>query len=110
MKGLIASSKISYGHARALLSTEKPSELAKKIVARNLSVRQTEKIVSKTKEFPREAYQAVRRDPDIIELEKALAEKLGMGIQITNVGNKGRVVISYGNLEQLDQLLRKLES
>lgn len=110
VKNFISENKISYGHARALLSSQNPSDLAKKIVRQNLNVRQTEKLVSKVAEFPRAAYKNATRDPDIVELEKALENKLGLGVQITNNGVKGRVVINYSTLEQLDRILKKLEA
>lgn len=112
IKNLINKDQITYGHARAILAAppEAYNEIALAIVKKGLNVRQAEKIVKRMSLKGRKDRASKRlNDPDIIELEKVLSEKLGLSVKIINKGNKGKVVVSYGSLEQLDHILRRLE-
>ncbi len=112
VKGFINNEKITVGHAKALLAVNDNDDLvdiANTIVKRNLNVRQTEKFVQKFNNKPK-AKKDKGRDPDIVELEKALSKKLGLNLNIQNNGNAGKVIISYSSLSQLDNILRRLEN
>ena len=107
---LVIKGKISSGHARALITSKDPSEIAKFILSRGLSVRQTESLVKK-----RVGEKPVRlgqksKDADTRLLEGDLSAALKMGVSILHRPNQefGEIKIRYKNLEQLDDLCRHL--
>ena len=106
VRQLLQTGQIDMGHARALLSLNSPwqAKLAREIVAKSLSVRQTE---NRVKNFLlKKNSEKSLPDPDVTKLEQYLAEKIGfpVTIQHTNKGN-GKLVISYSSLDQLDGIL-----
>jgi ParB family transcriptional regulator, chromosome partitioning protein len=123
---LFLANKLSMGHARALINSENPKQLADEVIMRGLNVRQTEKLVSDSKQeknpqiVPRQKepktltvttqYQQTQRpkDPDIMALEDTLSENLGLKVSINDRGQMGEIMISYQSLEQLDEILRRL--
>ena len=104
--------RLTAGHARALVANENASELAKKIIAKNLSVRQTEALVRK----PADATVQRRRktdgekDADTRALEQDLSGALGLPVSIDHKqdGQNGRLTISYKSLEELDEICQLL--
>jgi len=107
---LILHGKLDMGHGRALLalSGAKQIELAHRITARNLSVRQAEHLVARALSAPR-SRKSRGRDRDLVALEEELAEHLGMRVSITpRKKGAGRLTIDYGNLDQLDVVLGRL--
>ena len=99
---------LEMGHGRALLGlpSEQQSEVARDVLARGLSVRETEALVRKL-QAPK-AKKPVTTDPgaDVRQLERELAETIGAAVTIEHKrGGKGRLVIDYSSLEQLDGLL-----
>jgi ParB family chromosome partitioning protein len=108
IKTLLAHGDLEMGHARALLGLplEQQVEGARHVVARGLTVRQTEALVRQwlnTKEKPAEK---VKADPDINRLEQRLAEKLGAPVQIKHgQKGKGQLVIRYNSLDELQGVL-----
>ena len=109
----LVSGAISAGHARALLSVSDPEEIAKRIVAEGLSVRDVERIVQSQSEGGAEARQPrvrLGKDPDTRALEKALEDVLGLAVSIDHKSSgQGTVKISYKTLEQLDTVCRRLK-
>ena len=110
VQDLVIKGKISSGHARALITSKDPSEVAKLILSRGLSVRQTESLVKK-----RVGEKLVRlgqksQDADTRLLEGDLSAALKMGVSILHRPNQefGEIKIRYKNLEQLDDLCRHL--
>ncbi len=105
----VASGQISVGHARALLSIEDPKvqkALAQKIVAKNLSVRQTEALVrSHGAPAPGKKKAGRPKDRDIQILEEEISRILGTRVMVEDRKNKGRVVIEYYSLDDLDRIL-----
>jgi ParB family chromosome partitioning protein len=104
---LLERGDLDMGHARCLLGLPAGQQLsaAKQVVARELSVRQTEALVRHlvAEKQPRPA--AVQ-DPDIRRLQDELSGKLGTRVQIQHrAGGKGRVVLDYGSLDELDGIL-----
>jgi len=101
---------LEMGHARALLSLDgaRQVELANRVAARGLSVRETEALVAATSKGGRERL-ASRRDRDLARLEEEVSERLGTSVEI-QAGKKGngRIVVHYSSLDHLDQLLKKL--
>lgn len=108
---LVDQGQLSAGHARALIGADDPTGLAAKIVKSGLNVRQTEALVKREKS-PRKSAQSTvpRNDPDTIALERTVSDLLGLKVNIEfrgeNVG--GKVVVHYGNLDQLDEIIRRL--
>lgn len=111
--------KLSAGHARALITAEDPAALARKVIKKNLSVRETEKLAraDSNKDSSRPAGKAAgsgqsSKDADTRMLEEDLSAGLGMKVAINHRPGQenGQIVISYGDLEQLDNLCRMLSS
>jgi len=105
----VAANKISVGHARALLSIEDPKiqkALAQKIIAKSLSVRQTEALVrSHAAPAPGKKKAGRSKDRDIQILEEEISRILGTRVMVEDRKNKGKVVIEYYSLDDLDRIL-----
>ena len=108
-RSLLERGELEMGHARALLGldADRQYDAAKQVVRQGLSVRQTEAMVRR---MQRPETRALRReDPDTRRLERELAEKLGAEVQIRHTAKgKGRMVIRYASLEELDGILRRI--
>ena len=107
VKRFVEHGDLDMGHARALLalSGQAPSELAKLVAQKGLTVRDTEKLVQKALE-PAKARVEPARDPQIGYLERQLAEKIGNQVQLQpGKRDSGKLVISYENLSDLDRIL-----
>ncbi|SMX47087.1 ParB/RepB/Spo0J family partition protein [Actibacterium lipolyticum] len=103
--------QISAGHARALITTENPAALAREVIAKGLSVRETEKLAKGPKPTKaRTAAPAGEKDADTRALENDLSANLGMKVAIDHADGQesGKLVISYKTLEDLDDLCRVL--
>jgi ParB family chromosome partitioning protein len=103
--------KLDMGHARALLavSGQRQVELAHQVVSRGLSVRETEQLAGRTEVIARKTPRKHRKDRDLQALEEDLAEMLGAPVNITpGKGGKGKLVIGYSSLDQLDEILARL--
>ena len=101
---LIKSNKLSQGHAKILVGLDNAYFLAKKIIEKQLSVRQTENLVKlfKTKKILK--YNV--KDPNLNHLELTLADKIGLNVLIkNNKNNTGSITLEYKNLEQLNKLI-----
>lgn len=113
VQGMLARQEIEMGHARALLGVRGhlQSQMAKTVMQRGLSVRETERIISRLQEVETdEVLFNTRVDPDIRRLEQDLAEKLGAAVTIRHSGKgKGTVVIRYSNPEELDGILAHIQ-
>jgi len=108
---LLMQGKLDMGHARALLAVSGPRqvELAHQVVSRGLSVREAEQLAGRTEVTARKAPRKHRKDRDLQALEEDLAEMLGAPINITpGKGGKGKLVIGYSSLDQLDEILARL--
>ena len=99
---------LSAGHARALLGHPDPEAAARLVIARGLSVRQTEALVSRKPAAAKADLPA--KDPETAALEAGLSDKLGMRSQISFDGKGGTVSIRYTDLNQLDALLALLHA
>jgi ParB family transcriptional regulator, chromosome partitioning protein len=102
--------RISAGHARALLGAASPESLAEAVVARGLSVRQTEALVRGGGVTPRKGSgpRKPAKDADTAALETDLEDALGMSVDVADRGGVGEIRIRYASLEQLDELCRRL--
>jgi ParB family transcriptional regulator, chromosome partitioning protein len=112
VKVMLEQGQLEMGHARALLALKGNAQIkvAHIIVAKDLSVRQTEKIVRQmlhNEEFVNKTIQAI--NPDIQALETKLSERFGAPVAITHArGGHGKLVIRYNNLDELDGILQKI--
>lgn len=108
---MIKNNVLSAGHARALIGLDNAEEIAKKIVDKGLTVRQTEDLVNKIKNNTlTQISKSIKKDPSLKELEKDLSRNIGMKVKI-NAGenDKGKVTIEYKNPSELNQILEILE-
>jgi ParB family chromosome partitioning protein len=112
VRELLIQGKLEMGHARALLTLPgaRQVELANQIAARELSVRQAERLATQAQNTAGKA-QRPAQDRDIAALEEELSDRLGTNVSIVP-GKKGagRVVINYADLDHLDQMLTKLRA
>jgi len=105
---LVLQRRLDMGHARALLAlpAARQVELAHRVAAKRLSVRQAEQLVARALSTPRAR---APRDRDLAALEEELSERLGTRVAIqTRRAGAGRLVIDYANLDQLDLVLARL--
>ena len=110
----LANGAIEMGHARALLALPVAQQggAAARIAEGAMSVRDAERLVAtllapEQRAKRRGASQS--RDADTVRLETDLAERLGAKVRIETAGKGGRVVISYGNLDELDGILARIK-
>jgi ParB family chromosome partitioning protein len=108
IQDMITEGKISSGHARAIMNSAFPEQLAEKIINENLSVRDAENLAKDKKGIIKKLK---LKDPDTIDLENKISEKLGMTININHKGKKGgSIKIDYKTLDQLDMITQKLKN
>lgn len=110
---LLRDGKLTTGHARALITTENPVELAREIVAKGLSVRETERLAKSPKpKTVKKPASPAEKDADTRALESDLSANLGMKVRLDHTAGQqdGKMTISYSSLEQLDELCRVLSA
>lgn len=112
---MLAEGELEMGHARALLGLEGAEQVAaaKRVALQGLSVRQTEELVKKTKsgsEKKEPKPRVVIKTRDDERLEEALAHTLGTVVKLTaSPKGKGRIVIEFSNLEQLQGIVDRIQ-
>ncbi len=105
---------ISMGHARAVATAPDPEALAKEVIAKGLSVRQTEERARYVK--PGAGHDIARAsarnakpvDADVTALERQLGDTLGLRVIIAHTGSKGTVTLHYSSIDQLDMVCQRL--
>ena len=104
----IQDGKLSMGHARALIGVPNAIELADEIINKKLSVREVERNTSKYKKTKRKS---ISKDPNILDLEKELSEKIGLktSIHFNEQGSSGSITLYYSDLDQLDDIMKRLK-
>ncbi|GAB1152956.1 MAG: ParB/RepB/Spo0J family partition protein [Shewanella algae] len=110
VKRLLEYGDIEMGHARALLALqgEEQTSVARLVVAKELTVRETERLVNKVLNPAKEAEKPVK-DTDVARLESQLIERLGAKVSISHGSKgKGKIVINYQNLAELDGIIAKI--
>ncbi|NIA71691.1 ParB/RepB/Spo0J family partition protein [Pelagibius litoralis] len=116
VKAMVMEGKLSAGHARTLVGCESPEDLAAEIVSKGLNVRQAERLVQEAKAGARSKTRTgssaspgeVAKDSDTIALERDLTALLGLKVSIKFHGDGGSLTIHYKTLEQLDDVLHRL--
>ncbi len=113
IKALLNDGMLSAGHARALLSVADPEAVARRVVAKGLTVRDVERVAQdeaglEYKSAVAPARKAPVKDPDTRALETALEEVLGLPVAIDHRGQGGELRIRYKTLDQLDAVCQRL--
>jgi ParB family chromosome partitioning protein len=113
VKVLVGEGKLTAGHARALVGADDPEGLASRIVSEGLTVRDAEALAQAPK--PVDASKGGRpkreKDADTQALEKSLTDLLGLAVVIDHKdGGAGEIKVRYRNLEQLDEIVRRLRT
>jgi ParB family chromosome partitioning protein len=106
----VVQGKLTMGHAKAILTSADPEALAREVIARGLSVRETEALARgpkpKRERLPEMEYKGA--SADIWQLQRQLADQLGLKVAIKHGPNGGIVTIDYASLDQLDMLCQRL--
>jgi ParB family chromosome partitioning protein len=108
---MVAEGKISMGHARALITLEKPDQqifISRLIVQKNLSVRDVEKMMAEKRQ-PSSPRSKQPLDPDLLALQDELVQLLGTKVAISGNSKKGTVKLYYFSLEELNRLFDKIK-
>ena len=102
--------RLTAGHARAIMSAAFPEVLAQTIVDKGLSVREAEALAKPRGEGPRKGSGPRRpvKDVNTAALEADLEDVLGMPVELNDRHGAGEVTIRYANLDQLDEIIRRL--
>ncbi|KIE06168.1 Chromosome-partitioning protein ParB [Candidatus Jidaibacter acanthamoeba] len=123
VKQLVEENKLSFGHARTLISANNPTQLANQIIEQGLSVRDAEQIAKNEGALKRQSTAAPPKfendnytlaqaegNEDILAIEKMLKESLKLPIKIISTENGGQVQINFNTLDDLDNLIQVLGS
>ncbi len=117
VRDFVTEGKLSAGHARSLITAKDPVALAKKVIAGDLSVRDTEKLVRKAAAPPdsdrpsrKSARKSTEKTADTRALEGDLSANLGMKVSVDHQdgSENGVITIAYKTLDELDELCRIL--
>ncbi len=113
VKAYIGAGKLTAGHARALVNMPNPEALAREIVEKGLNVRQVEALAQEqanaSGKKARAARSRIEKDADTVALEKRVSDALGLVVSVDHRGNGGVLHVRYRDLDQLDDVLRRLE-
>ena len=114
VREMVAQGRLSAGHARTLVTASYPVELANRIIKEGLSVRQAEMLAQMPDDLETKSAKPTRinpkKDADIMALERRLTDSTGLKTDVIFRKNgSGEVRVSYKNLEQLDDICRRLE-
>ena len=101
---MVEQGNLSAGHARSLIGLNNSADIAKKIIQKKLSVRQSEILV---RQFRNKKFKLVsKKDPNILDVQKVLEEKVGLTVSINNKkDNSGTISFEYQDLDQLNRLI-----
>jgi ParB family chromosome partitioning protein len=113
VKAYINAGKLSAGHARALINHSDPEGVAREIVEKGLNVRQVEALgqdeaAASGKKLTTRA--RLHKDADTLALEKRLSDVLGLAVDINHRGKGGVLRVRYRTLDQLDDVVQRLET
>jgi ParB family chromosome partitioning protein len=112
VKEMVERGELEMGHARALLALNgrHQIEAARQVVSRGLTVRATEGLVKSLQRPHVVKPVAVKKDPNIQQLESSLADRLGASVRLRpGRGGKGKLEISYNSLDELDGILEHIK-
>jgi len=101
---MVEKTELTSGHARSLVGLQNSVEIAKKIIKKKLSVRQAEVLVRQIRN--KKIKLVHKKDPNILDLQRVLEEKMGLSVSITNKkNNSGTISFEYHDLDQLDRII-----
>ena len=105
---MVEKGDLSAGHARTLIGLNNSTVIARKIIQKRLSVRQAEVL---SRQFRDKKFKLVqKKDPNILDLQKSLEEKTGLGVTVNNKkNNSGTITFEYGSLDQLDRIINTIK-
>tara|TARA_B100001013_G_C24597403_1_gene437371 strand:- start:363 stop:1211 length:849 start_codon:yes stop_codon:yes gene_type:complete len=105
---MVEKGDLSAGHARTLIGLNNSTAIARKIIQKRLSVRQAEVL---SRQFRDKKFKLVqKKDPNILDLQKSLEEKTGLGVTVNNKkNNSGTITFEYGSLDQLDRIINTIK-
>ncbi len=112
VRRLLEHGDLEMGHARALLALSENDQIeaAKTVVAKGLSVRQTESLVRRLQTQTEDKKQVFVKSADIKQLEEKLSERIGAPVMIQHtVKGKGKLVLKYNSLDELDGILNHIK-
>lgn len=110
VRAMVEEGALTAGHARALINAPRAERLALRVAAQGLSVRQTERLAAAAKTPRAGAGRGhAAKNADTIALERRLGLQLGLAVRIEEAGESGRLILSYKSLDQLDDLVARLE-
>jgi ParB family chromosome partitioning protein len=113
VKRLVENCDLEMGHARALLAIEgeQQNDIANQIIEKGLSVRETEQLIRRLQQPKKPAQETQQKELELITaIEETMQEKLGAGISIKHTASgKGRLVISYRNMDELKKLTKRIK-
>ncbi|MDR3451047.1 MAG: ParB/RepB/Spo0J family partition protein [Alphaproteobacteria bacterium] len=112
VRDLIAQGKLTSGHARALVPTRNPYAIAQEIIRKGLNVRQAETLAKRDQDNPEIHKKKANAgdNADVIALEKELEKVIGLRVKITTKGKEGTLTLYYTDLDQLDDIIKKLRA
>jgi len=108
---LLERGDLDFGHAKVLLAVQGvlQSQLAKQIVAKRLSVRETEALVANAQTTKQSGTKA-KVDPDILRLQKKVGDMVGAEVSIKHSSKgRGKIVIAYNSLDELEGILNHIQ-
>ncbi len=106
---LVENKKLSPGHAKILVGLNNVEFIAKKIIEKNLSVRQAENFV-KIFKIKKQSFKSLK-DPNLMTLESSIKDKIGLNVLIKNKkNNTGSLVVEYKDLNQLNKIIEIIKS
>jgi len=108
---MLMQNKLDMGHARALIGLDAAQQvmLANKIIQQNLSVREVESLVKNLSSAVKPKLQKMNTNRDVMALQNTLSEKIGASVSISAKANgSGTLKINYSNLDQLDEIIKKI--
>ncbi|MFT3976086.1 MAG: ParB/RepB/Spo0J family partition protein [Sphingomonas bacterium] len=112
IQALVVDGKLSMGHARALIGAPDPAALAREVIEKGLSVRQTEKLASAAKPASSRSSGGGKgrqeANADIAALERQLSDLLGLNVRISHGERGGSITLDYSTLDQLDMVCQRL--
>ena len=109
VKAYIRAGEISAGAARSLIGSADPERIAREIVERGLNVRQAEALAKERASKSAGTKTAQQKHADTLALEQRLSDQLGLKVKLSQRGAGGVLAIEFRNLDQLDDLLRRLQ-
>lgn len=111
VKREIVATNITLGHAKALLALESKEDIIeaqKRVIQKELSVRETEALIKQLKGSAKSDKNEKRENPDVVRLEERLMSLLGTKVRVIQKGKKGKIEIDYYSADELERLMQEI--